>query len=202
MKGRKTDPCGIEHQEVAHGERRRDARRKRASRALRAALLMLVAGGVVQGAPATEQDRHLLDGRVTQQSVAETICRPGYADAVSPSLDEVMAHKDRLLAARGIDPDNGADYALDRRVPVVLGGSPDAPENFDLLPWAGRGGERRKTLLATRLKRCVCAGRISLADAQSTIAGNWTRQYGRIARMSCEGGSLDSDAAGHDDDGS
>lgn len=165
-------------------------------------MLMLLAGGAVQHTSAREQDRKLLDMRVTQESVADTICRPGYVDAVSPSLDEIMAHKNQLLAARGIDADDGSNYALDRRVPVLLGGSPDAPENFDLLPWAGHAGERRKELLATRLKRCVCAGRMSLADAQAAIVGNWTKQYARVARMSCDGNGLDTDTAASDGDGS
>lgn len=201
MKARTTGACSIERRAAERCEHRRD-RRARIARALRVALLVLAAGSAVQRAPAREQDGELLDTRVTQQSVADTICRPGYADAVSPSLDETMAHKDQLLAARGIDPDDGSSYALDRRVPVVLGGSPDAPGNFDLLPWAGHAGERRKELLATRLKRCVCAGRMSLADAQAAIVGNWTKQYARVARMSCDGGDLDTDAAASDGDGS
>jgi hypothetical protein len=171
---------------------------------LRVALLVLIAGGTMQRVAAREQYRKLLDSRVTQESVADTICRPGYVDAVSPSLDQIMADKHKLMAARGIDRDDGASYALDRHVPVLLGGSPDAPENFDLLPWAGHAGERRKELLATRLKRCVCAGRMSLADAQAAIVGNWTKQYARVARMSCEGDGLhsDTDAAASDGDGS
>ncbi|QDQ81328.1 hypothetical protein [Paraburkholderia megapolitana] len=132
------------------------------------------------------QTPSMLDDKVTQQSVEETICRPGYADTVSPPLDEPMAHKDRLLAARGIDADDGTRYALDRRVPVVLGGSPDAPANLGLLPWAGHHGERRKELLTAKLKRCVCAGKISLSDAQSAIAGNWSAWYQGFADTSCE----------------
>ncbi len=73
------------------------------------------------------QDAALLDDRVTQHSVADTICRPGYADAVSPSLDSIMARKDRMLAKHGIDAEDGTSYALDRRVPIVLGGSPELP---------------------------------------------------------------------------
>lgn len=132
------------------------------------------------------QDAALLDDRVTQHSVADTICRPGYADAVSPSLDSIMARKDRMLAKHGIDAEDGTSYALDRRVPIVLGGSPDAAANFELRPWAGHAGERRKELLTARLKRCVCAGRMTLAEAQAAIVGNWPSRYGRLGRR-CEG---------------
>ncbi|HEY4295360.1 MAG TPA: hypothetical protein VGM85_02705, partial [Paraburkholderia sp.] len=123
------------------------------------------------------QGSAMLDERVTQQSVGETICRPGYADAVAPPFDKLMEHKDRMLAARGIDSGDGTAFALDRRVPIVLGGSPDAPANLDLLPWAGHLGERRKARAAVMLKRCVCEGKLSLAEAQAAIVGNWSVVY-------------------------
>ncbi len=133
----------------------------------------------------------MLDERVTQQSVGETICRPGYADTVAPPFDEMMAHKDRMLAARGIDADDGVDFALDRRVPIVLGGSPEAPANLDLLPWAGHEGERRKARAAVMLKRCVCEGKLSLAEAQAAIVGKWTVVYSGFSQTSCDVSRLD-----------
>lgn len=137
------------------------------------------------------QGAGMLDERVTQQSVGETICRPGYTDTVAPPFDELMAHKDRLLAARGIDADDGVAFALDRRVPIVLGGSPDAPSNLGLLPWAGREGERRKARAAVMLKRCVCEGKLSLAEAQAAIIGNWSVVYAGFSQTSCDVSRLD-----------
>jgi hypothetical protein len=188
-------------------ERRRIARRmadsiRRAGVRHIALLLLTVVGGMhhlaaaAQDAPSTQ----LLDSRVTQESVGETICRPGYADAVAPPFGESMALKDKLLAQRGIDADTGAEYALDRRVPIVLGGSPDAVANYDLLPWGGHGGERRKALLTVRLKRCVCAGQMSLADAQAAILGDWASEYERLTRMAC-GASTAADLTAASDDG-
>jgi hypothetical protein len=133
------------------------------------------------------QDASMLDERVTQENVATTICRPGYADTVSPPFDDMMDHKDRLLAERGIDTELGARYALDRRVPIVLGGSPDAPHNLDLLPWGGHKGERRKELLTAKLKRCVCEGRMTLSEAQAAIAGNWSAHYAGFGSAPCDG---------------
>ncbi|MBW9102375.1 hypothetical protein [Paraburkholderia phenoliruptrix] len=137
------------------------------------------------------QDASMLDQRVTQQSIGETICRPGYASAVAPPFDELMARKDRMLAERGIDADDAADFALDRRVPVVLGGSPDAPSNLGLLPWAGRQGERRKARAAVMLKRCVCEGKLSLAEAQAAIVGDWSVVYSGFSQESCNISRLD-----------
>lgn len=169
------------------------------ARVLRVSLLALAAGSAAQAAFA--QDPRLLDTRVTQESVTDTICRPGYADTVAPPFDQTMALKDRMLAARGIDSDEGVGYALDRHVPIVLGGSPDATANFDLIPWGGHAGERRKSLLTVRLKRCVCAGRMTLAQAQAAITGNWVHQYDRLTRMDC-GGSADETTSASRDDGS
>lgn len=149
---------------------------------------------------AAAQGSAMLDERVTQQSIGETICRPGYADTVAPPFDELMAHKDRMLAARGIDADDGVTFALDRRVPVVLGGSPDAPANLDLLPWAGPLGERRKARAAVMLKHCVCAGQLSLAQAQAAIVGNWSTLYSGFDRTTCDVSRLDV-AAGDANDG-
>ncbi|MEM5398940.1 hypothetical protein [Paraburkholderia unamae] len=169
------------------------------ARVVRVSLLALAAGSAAQAASA--QDPRLLDTRVTQESVTDTICRPGYADTVAPPFDETMALKNRMLAARGIDADDGVGYALDRHVPIVLGGSPDATANFDLIPWGGHAGERRKSLLTVRLKRCVCAGRMTLAQAQAAISGNWVHQYDRLTRMDC-GGSADETTSASRDDGS
>ena len=135
---------------------------------------------------ATAQSAAMLDERVTQQTVASTICRPDYADAVSPPFDVMMEHKQRLLAERGIGADDGTNYALDRRVPVLLGGSPEAPANLDLLPWAGIRGERRKARFVVHLKRCVCEGKLSLSDAQAVIVGNWSAAFEGFGRASCD----------------
>jgi hypothetical protein len=164
----------------------------RSARNPRAALVLaLTALLALRVGEARAQDAAMLDERVTQQSVAETICRPGYADMVAPPFDELMAHKDRMLAERGIDAGNGVAFALDRRVPIVLGGSPDASSNLDLLPWAGPQGERRKARAAVMLKRCVCEGKLSLAEAQAAIVGNWSVVYSGFGRTSCDVSRLD-----------
>ncbi|WP_415774558.1 hypothetical protein [Paraburkholderia sp. J94] len=177
------------------------ARRSRNwTRTLHGMVLAAAAGSLLGSAPARAQDPRLLDARVTQDSVSETICRAGYADSVAPPFDEAMALKTRLLTARGIDAEDGVTYALDRRVPILLGGSPDATANFDLLPWGGHAGERRKSLLTVRLKRCVCAGRITLSDAQAAIAGNWSHQYDQLTRMQCGTDGGDTTSASRDDE--
>ncbi|MGF6244036.1 hypothetical protein P3T42_005801 [Paraburkholderia sp. GAS38] len=161
-------------------------------------VVMFGAVAGLRAGQAAAQSAAMLDEHVTQQSIAGTICRPDYADAVSPPFDVMMEHKQRLLAERGIAADDGTDYALDRRVPVLLGGSPDAPANLDLLPWAGTGGERRKARFVVHLKRCVCEGKLSLSDAQAAIVGNWSAAYAGFGRDSCDVSGVNVATSSHD----
>ncbi|MFL9902433.1 hypothetical protein PQR71_30580 [Paraburkholderia fungorum] len=191
---RYSDATSTTHQAIplTLPRRRSFARRAGTARTTRVAMLLgFAAVLLMRVGEVWAQDAAMLDQRVTQQSIGETICRPGYADTVAPPFDEWMAHKDRMLAARGIDADNGPGFALDRRVPIVLGGSPDAPSNLDLLPWAGQQGERRKARAAVMLKRCVCEGKLSLAEAQAAIVGNWSVVYSGFGQMSCDVSRLD-----------
>jgi hypothetical protein len=162
--------------------------------------IVLVLGALagLRAGPVAAQSAAMLDERVTQQSIADTICRPDYADAVSPPFDVMMEHKQRLLTERGIGADDSTDYALDRRVPVLLGGSPDAPANLDLLPWAGTRGERRKARFVVHLKRCVCEGKLSLSDAQTAIVGNWSAAYAGFGRDSCDVSGVNVATSSHD----
>jgi len=81
---------------------------------------------------------------------------------VLPSFEIQMHQKERLLKQRSIDASFASEYALDHRMPVLLGGSPNSLANLDLCRWEGRAGQRRKERLAVYLKRCVCTGDIML----------------------------------------
>ena len=50
---------------------------------------------------ARAQDSAMLDERVTQESVSDTICRPGYADTVAPPFDELMAQVRQIAPVVG-----------------------------------------------------------------------------------------------------
>ncbi|WP_244816932.1 hypothetical protein [Caballeronia sp. Lep1P3] len=149
------------------------------------AALALAATFGVHAARAQHAD--WLDARVTQATIVDTICVPGYVDRVLPSFETQMREKDRLLKQRGIDASFAAEYALDHRMPVLLGGSPSSPANIDLRRWEGRAGARRKERLAVYLKRCVCTGDMTLKAAQSAMTGDWADSYPNLSSMSCRG---------------
>ena len=116
------------------------------------------------GSAAHAQRPELLDPRVKQTTIVDTICRPGYADDVLPPFDTLQRQKDQLLKQRKIDPATASQYALDHRMPVLLGGSPTATANLDVRRWDGRAGQRRKERLAMKTgwfnylsSRCVAS---------------------------------------------
>lgn len=126
-----------------------------------------------------------LDSRVTQSTIGKTICHRDYLAKVMPSVDVRILRKEQLLARRAITPKSAALYALTYRVPVLLGGSPDAPENLDLIPWAGPDGERRKRRFTVLLNRCVCAGELPLTKAQAALSGSWANRYSNLWMLKC-----------------
>lgn len=126
------------------------------------------------------------DARVSQNTVTSTICHRGHMTQVMPSIDEQIRLKEALLEQRGINPEASVAYALDFRMPVLLGGSPAARENLDVLPWEGENGERRKRRFAVFLRHCVCSGELSLMRAQNAISGNWANDYPNLWALTCK----------------
>ncbi|MDR5856826.1 hypothetical protein QCE42_18260 [Caballeronia sp. LZ050] len=153
--------------------------------AMQCALFAMAAVLATNAARAQQSD--WLDPHVTQATIVDTICVPGYVDRVLPSFETQMRQKERLLKQRSIDASFASEYALDHRMPVLLGGSPNSPANLDVRRWEGRSGQRRKERLAVYLKRCVCTGDMTLRAAQSAMAGDWPNLYPNLSSMSCQG---------------
>jgi hypothetical protein len=133
------------------------------------------------------QQPDLFDPRVTQSTIGQTICRPGYVDRTLPPFDTLMRQKDMLIKERKIEPESAPEYALDHRMPVLLGGSPSSADNLDLRRWEGRSGESRKERLVVLLKRCVCIGEMPLSQAQADISGDWASRFPNLSSLSCKG---------------
>ena len=89
--------------------------------------------------------------------------------------------KHRKLDAAGT-PFSAADTKLDHIIPLALAGAPDDERNLVLQ----RNDESHdKDRVEVCLARSVCAGRITLAQAQRAIWENW-----RTAGRSCSGYSV------------
>jgi hypothetical protein len=102
----------------------------------------------------------------------DQLCAPGFEAAQKPVA---TWQRTQALERYGIRPE-GFDGTLDHLVPVSLGGSND-PDN--LWPFHPQGifTLEAKTALADKLKGAVCAGAMTLKDAQAAFKKDWTKTY-------------------------
>jgi hypothetical protein len=107
---------------------------------------------------------------VTQETIATTICAPGWTKTVRPSARYTARIKIKLIRELEIPEELLVDFELDHRIPLALGGSPSEPRNLELQPWDEAGEKDR---IETCLSRAVCAGTITLDEARQRIWQDW-----------------------------
>jgi hypothetical protein len=104
------------------------------------------------------------------------VCVAGYAKRVR---DVPASTKNAIYKAYGIAKHfNGTSGEVDHLVSLELGGSND---RANLFPEAAtpRPGSHDKDKLENKLHALVCAGAVSLATAQRTIAKDWVKAYAK-----------------------
>jgi hypothetical protein len=114
-----------------------------------------------------------LNPDVTEATVGQTICIPGYAKSVRPATNYTRGVKAKLLREAGIDESRTSDFELDHIVPLALGGHPRKLSNLELQPWAGEHGATRKDALEVRMHALVCHHAMTLTNAQACVAEEW-----------------------------
>jgi hypothetical protein len=117
---------------------------------------------------------------VTQATIASTICRSGWTSTVRPSESITEPEKLADLHAYGVGP--ASRYEYDHIVPLELGGAVNDPRNLWPEPdYQAPAGFylNPKDHLETVLRRRVCAGVMTLAQAQRLTAGDWVSAYTR-----------------------
>jgi hypothetical protein len=133
-------------------------------------------------------DPHCTQGAVnpavTQASIGSTICRSGWTSTVRPPESITAPEKRASMAAYGIRGPTSR-YEYDHLVPLELGGAVNDPRNLwpelDFVHEQGFDELNPKDAVEFELKRKVCGGDITLAQAQRAIASNWVaalRRYG------------------------
>ena len=138
----------------------------------------------VQQSGAAETDREAqtvpvetLNPDVRQDTIQQTICTPGYTASVRPATTYTNGVKTKLIRDQGLPSGSAADYELDHRIPLALGGHPRNLKNLMLQPWEGDDGAKKKDRLERRLQQLVCAGQLLLVDARRAIYVNWQAAY-------------------------
>lgn len=108
-----------------------------------------------------------IDPAVTQANIKQTICVRGYTSTVRPGLN-LTAPAKRASAAQYGETTGSGEY--DHLVPLELGGA-SATSNLWVQPGPIPNG---KDSVENTLNQAVCAGRLTLAQAQQEIAADWT----------------------------
>lgn len=139
-------------------------------------LVLLPQAVRAQVLPPAYPDTVLTPGTVFLDATADDVCTPGYARSVR---DVTRSERSAVFAAYGLADDSRL-YEVDHFVPLELGGTNDLenlwPEPYDPFP-----GAYEKDAVENYLHDAVCAGQISLADAQDAIATDWYAIYQTIA---------------------
>jgi hypothetical protein len=118
---------------------------------------------------------------ITQDNIQQTICNPRWSTKlIRPPEGYTHDLKVRQLREYGHSDLDLRDYEEDHLIPLEVGGNPTDPAN--LWPEAYQtsipdGGARSKDKVENYLHDQVCAGAMSLVEAQREIATDWYRVY-------------------------
>lgn len=104
-----------------------------------------------------------LNPAVTQATIYQTVCVPGWTAKIRPPASYTNALK-RAQLPPGADL---AAYEEDHLMPLALGGAPRDPKNLWPVIWKRA---RLDDAWETRLHRELCAGEVSLRLAQTKIS--------------------------------
>ncbi len=110
---------------------------------------------------------------VTQATIGQTICVRGWTATVRPPVSVTDPIKVERMAAYGVGTDKTV-YELDHLIPLELGGAPNNTLNFWPEPWNGLEGAHTKDKVENAARAAVCSGGMTLVDAQTEMARDWT----------------------------
>ncbi|HEX9035789.1 MAG TPA: HNH endonuclease signature motif containing protein [Ktedonobacterales bacterium] len=115
-------------------------------------------------------------GAIFASATVDQICQSGYASSVR---NVPTSEKDAVYAEYGIASHYAGEYEVDHLVSLELGGSNDIsnlwPEAANPTP-----GFHQKDQAENYLHNKVCAGSVSLQQAQIEIATDWTKIYDQM----------------------
>jgi hypothetical protein len=118
-----------------------------------------------------------LNPEVTQATIQQTICVRGYTKSVRPPVSYTNHIKKQRMREMELPMELISDFQLDHRLPLSLGGHPSDPRN---LVMQDADEAHAKDEVERCLPAAVCAGAVSLAQAQQAMWRDW-----RSARSLC-----------------
>jgi hypothetical protein len=114
---------------------------------------------------------------VTPSTIDSTICKSGWTATIRPPVSVTGPMKLESMKQYGVGGKSPSNYEYDHLISLELGGAPDDQRNLWPEPHtvSGDEGSFAKDKIENKLKRAVCNGTMSLADAQHTIATDWRK---------------------------
>lgn len=134
----------------------------------------LAAGTLAVPAIATAQQPSYKTPGATAKVNMKELCSADFAASLKPVAGW---QRTEALERYGVRPE-GFSGELDHLVPASLGGSND-PDNLWPFRASGSYTFEAKQALAMKLHDMVCAGSMSLKDAQDAFRKDWTKAYQR-----------------------
>ena len=124
-----------------------------------------------------------LNPDVKQSNINQNICKANWTATVRPTVTYTNKLKATQLATTyksfvAIYGAAAANYEEDHLISLQLGGSPTDPKNLWPEPYVGDNAHK-KDVVETALKRLICSGGITLADAQRAISTDWIAAYNK-----------------------
>lgn len=140
-------------------------------------LVVLVTTVFAQDLPDKTRTPGATNPDVKQTNIKKTICVSGWTKTIRPPTSYTSKLKLQQIEEYGYVDTDSANYEEDHLISLQLGGHPTDERNLWPQPYHVACGARIKDVLETRLKKMVCAGKISLATAQRAIRTNWIAAY-------------------------
>lgn len=115
---------------------------------------------------------------VVQANIGTTICVSGWTKTIRPPASYTNKLKKQQLADgvyKSIEPLNA--FEEDHLISLEIGGNPTDPKNLWPQHWSPPWGAHQKDQLENYLKRAVCTGKMTLAQAQKEVATDWIASY-------------------------
>ena len=119
----------------------------------------------------------LLNPDVTQATLSTTVCVAGWSPSVRISSSQAARIKAKqVLALYGPDMPTTA-FEENHKIPISLGGNPVNEANLVPQSYGGRWNARDSDALELSMHAKLCAGTITLAQAQAAFFGDWREAY-------------------------
>ena len=110
---------------------------------------------------------------VTQENIQQSVCVKGYTKTIRPPASYTNRVKKSQIRQYGYADTNPKDYEEDHLIALSIGGNPTDPATLWPQSRFSEWGADKKDQLEFILYKKVCAGEVSLRDAQRAMATDW-----------------------------